>query len=78
MSSQVEIISAEEFERLVEKHALGSEKMIEACRLVFVDGVSRNQAGLAVGVNYASLHRTVRKLQGYCPHCGQALPTKEA
>jgi hypothetical protein len=62
------------FKILARKRNLRSQKMIEACRLVLVEGRSRRAASLSAGVNYASLHRMVRKLQGLCPHCGQPLP----
>ena len=76
MSAAIATVTAAEFRRLVKAHALTSEKMIEACRLVFTKGETRRQASIATGVDYASLHRTVRRLQGYCPHCGQPMPAK--
>jgi hypothetical protein len=76
MRNEVQIITVADFKALVKVHAMTSIKMIDACRLVFVEGQSRHAAGIATGVNYASLHRTIRKLQGYCPHCGQTLPVK--
>ncbi len=78
MSTEIETINEEEFKKLVKAHAMRSEKMIEACRLVFVEGETRRAASIAVGVDYASLHRTIRKLQGHCPHCGQPIPAKLA
>ncbi len=74
MSTEIKSIGPDEFDVLIARHDLHSEKMIEACRRVFVGGETRRAASIATGVNYASLHRTVRKLEGYCPHCGQALP----
>lgn len=74
MSTEIESLTAADFKKLVKTHGLRSEKMIEACRLVFVEGETRRAASIAAGVDYASLHRTIRKLQGLCPHCGQPLP----
>lgn len=76
MSTEIETITAADFKKLVKTHAMRSEKMIEACRLVFVEGETRRAASIAAGVDYASLHRTIRKLQGHCPHCGQPIPAK--
>ena len=78
MSTEIETITAAAFEELIETHAMRSEKMIEACRLVFVEGGTRRAASIAAGVDYASLHRTIRRLQGHCPHCGQPIPAKAA
>lgn len=78
MSTEIETITAADFKKLVKTHAMRSEKMIEACRLVFVEGETRRAASIAAGVDYASLHRTIRKLQGHCPHCGQPIPAKAA
>lgn len=77
MSSKVKTISELEFNELVQQHSLRSQKMIRACSMVLVEGTSRRAASIATDVNYASLHRTVRKLQGQCPHCGQPLPVAE-
>ena len=74
MSIEIELIGPAEFDALIARHDLHSEKMIEACRRVFVGGETRRAASIATRVDYASLHRTVRKLEGYCPHCGQPLP----
>jgi hypothetical protein len=74
MSTEIENLTAADFKKLVKTHSLRSEKMIEACRLVFVEGETRRAASIAAGVDYASLHRTIRKMQGLCPHCGQPLP----
>ena len=78
MSTEIETITTADFKKLVKTHAMRSEKMIEACRLVFVEGETRRAASIAAGVDYASLHRTIRKLQGHCPHCGQPIPVKAA
>lgn len=78
MRTEIETITEADFKKLVKAHAMRSEKMIEACRLVFVEGETRRAASIAVGVDYASLHRTIRKLQGHCPHCGQPIPEKSA
>lgn len=74
MNSKVKTIAEPEFKGLVEQHSLRSQKMIKACSMVLVEGTSRRAASIAAEVNYASLHRTIRKLQGQCPHCGQPLP----
>ena len=76
MSAEIENITAQDFVRLTKRNRMRSEKMIEACRLVFVEGETRRAASMTTGVDYASLHRTIRRLQGHCPHCGQPLPTK--
>ena len=73
-TNPVKLITEEEFLELLDSHGLRSEKVIEACRRVFVHGESRRGAAIACGVNYATLYRTVRRLQGLCPACGQALP----
>lgn len=72
--TEIQPVTAAEFKALVERHKLTSKKMIAACRRVFVHGESRRAASIAEQVDYGSLHRTVRKLQGLCPHCGQPLP----
>jgi len=76
MSSEVEQISEDELQELLVANDIRSEKVIEALRMVFVQGASRRAASQACKVDYATVHRTVRKLQGVCPHCGQALPAK--
>ncbi len=73
-TNPVQLITEEEFVELLDSHGLRSEKVKEACRLVFVKGESRRAAALACGVDYATLHRSVRRLQGLCPTCGQPLP----
>lgn len=77
-TNPVKLITEEEFLELLDSHGLRSEKVIEACRRVFVHGESRRGAAIACGVNYATLYRTVRRLQGLCPACGQALPQGQA
>jgi len=74
MSKEIDILTPAEFKKLVKEHKLRSDKVIEACRLVLVEGETRRQAGISAKVDYATLHRTIRKLQGLCPHCGQPLP----
>lgn len=73
-TNPVQLITEEEFVELLDSHGLRSEKVKEACRLVFVKGESRRAAAIACGVDYATLHRSVRRLQGLCPTCGQPLP----
>ena len=73
-TNPVQLITEEEFVELLDSHGLCSEKVKEACRLVFVKGESRRAAAIACGVDYATLHRSVRRLQGLCPTCGQPLP----
>ena len=59
MSTEIETITAADFKKLVKTHAMRSEKMIEACRLVFVEGETRRAASIAAGVDYASLHASL-------------------
>ena len=73
-TNPVQLITEEEFVELLDSHGLRSEKVKEACRLVFVKGESRRAAAIACGEDYATLHRSVRRLQGLCPTCGQPLP----
>lgn len=70
-------ISESAFLELVDSHGLRSEKVINACRKVFVEGSSRRAAAQAFEVDYATVHRSVRRLQGLCPACGQPLPMGE-
>lgn len=78
MRNEVEQITEAVLQGLLTEHDISSEKVIHAMRMIFVEGASRRTASQASGVDYATVHRTVRKLQGVCPHCGQQLPEKAA
>ncbi len=42
----------------------------KACRLVLVDGMSRNAAAIQLGINTAAVSRAVKRLQQpHCPTC---------
>lgn len=78
MRVEIEQLEPDELAKRIREANIKSPLIIQAMEGVFMRGESMNGAAKAAGINYALVHRTVQRLRGICPCCGQTIPKKES